>query len=69
MSIFEALEADWDILNELLRSKKIKDVQIFFNVLYPEIYHIIENSQFFDSSQKSKNYESLLDQKINDRIK
>ena len=69
MSIFEALEADWDILNELLKSKKIKYVQIFFNVLYPEIYHIIENSQFFDSSQKSKNYESLLDQKINDILK
>ena len=66
MSIFEALEADWDILKELLMEKKIKDVQIFFNALYPNIYYIIDNCQFFDSSERSKDFENLFEQNINE---
>ena len=37
-SIFESLEIDWDILDEFLKEKKIKNIQIFFNVLYLYIY-------------------------------
>ena len=64
MTLFESLEADWDILEELLKEKKIKSVQIFFNVIYPEVYQLIDSCQFFENSQKSKLFETLFQQKI-----
>ena len=69
MSIFESLEIDWDILDELLKEKKIKNVQIFLNILYPNIYQLIDNCQFFENDQKYKIFESLFQQKIEDSLK
>ncbi len=68
-SIFESLEIDWDILDELLKEKKIKNIQIFFNVLYPYIYQLINNCQFFETEQKNKDFESSFQQKIEELLK
>ena len=68
MSIFESLEVDWDILEELLKGKKIKNVQIFLNVIYPHIYQLIDSCQFFENAQKNKLFENLFQQKINELL-
>ena len=69
MSLFESLETDWDILAELLKGKNIKSVEIFFNVIYPHVYQLINNVQFFETAQKFRDFENLFEQKINEILR
>ena len=68
MTIFESLEADWDILDELLKEKNIRNVQIFLNVIYQNVYQLIDSCQFFGTSQTFKMFESLCEQKIKESL-
>ena len=69
MSIFESLEADWDILDKFLRQKKIKNVQIFLNAIFPGIQILINNCDYFENHQKYINFENLVQIMINDSLK
>jgi len=69
MTIFEMLETGWDIIEDLLKEKKIKDVQIYLNIIYPHVYNIIDSCEFFEEFNKFKLFESLFEQKINEILK
>ena len=66
MDIFESLETDWDILDELLKEKKIKNPQIFLNIIYSNVYQLFNNIQFFKTDEKCKNFEILFENTINE---
>ena len=68
MESYEGIEIDWDILDELLKEKKIKNVQVFLNAIYPHIYHLINSCQFFETNQKANLFENLNQQKINELL-
>ena len=69
MTIFEMLETDWDILEDLLKEKKIKKVQIYLNIIYPQAFNFIDSSQFFKDENSFKLFESLFEQKVNEILK
>ena len=68
ISLFESLEADWDILDKFLKQKKIKNVQIFLNAIFPEIQILINSCDYFENFQKYKIFENLVQILINDLL-
>ena len=69
MTIFEMLETDWDIMEDLIKEKKIKDIQIYLNIIYPHVFNMIDSCQFFEEINKFKLFESLFEQKVNEILK
>ena len=65
MTLFEALEKDWNILEELLKEKKVKKPQILFNIIYSYTDQAINNCQFFNTNETRTNFEESFEKEIN----
>ena len=51
---FELIISDWKKIRELLRLKKINNIQIFMNLLFPKIINLFDSTDKFDTNKKRR---------------
>ena len=64
MTLFQTLETNWDIIQELSN----KNIRIILNVLYGPIYQLFSGVHYFASLQSFESFENLFNQKIKQGI-
>ena len=64
MTLFEVLETDWDIIQDLSKN----NIRIILNILYGHIYQLFCGVDYFNTLFSFETFEKLFDQKIKENI-
>ena len=64
LTLFEVLEADWDIMQDLCQ----KNIHIILNILYGSIYQIFYSVDYFYSIGPFEYFENLFNQRIKSEL-
>ena len=66
MEILEIIKNDWNLLKELLHSKKIGSIQIFMNMIFKELSKLIRKCKKFTEEEERINFEDEVEKLILD---
>ena len=70
MNIFEIMEKDWEIMDEIVRNKQIPNIQTFFNIIFTPINEKITNNinKTFHHKEDLINFEKEINEIINEQL-
>ena len=66
--ILEILNINWNLLKKQLKEKNINSIQIFFNILFNDLFDLIKNSEDMSTTNQRNEFESKINLLIKNKI-
>ena len=68
MTIIQIIETNWNLLKESLEQKNIASIQIFMNIIFKKLSHLINECKYLNKKEDREEFESEVEKLIENNI-